>query len=272
MDPTQQTLLMKLYRSDRGSLTVAEMQLRRQLIADFKDVAAGVEADVYQTFAAMGGEEWDFTAVRRAGRDRYLLDQINNRIQALGGTIQDNLGDGLLDQFKQAYLDGVERIDKVTPESVEVVNGLLPDQEIFNVLAEPWSGAKFSDRLGLITDDMAHNVQHEIIKSMMAGESWQETGRRIRSEMGTQGQGSVWRAEMVARTELSHAMNMANAQLYDDNSDILEEPVWVAHPGACDICRENHGRPVSEVGYPPDDSHPNCECGVLAYPKADVLQ
>jgi hypothetical protein len=29
-----------------------------------------------------------------------------------------------------------------------------------------------------------------------------------------------------------------------------------------------HGRSVSEVGRPPDDSHPNCVCDILAVPKS----
>lgn len=269
LDPDQKTLLMKLYRSSRASLTTAEARQRAELIRLFKDTASKIEADIFQTFNAMGGEKWDYNFVRRVGRQQQLLSQVNNRIQMLGGAIQGNFDDNLLDHFKKTWLDGAYRLDVLTPESINIRTGLLPDREIMAILDQPWNGGRFSDRLGLITDDMAHRVQQEITRSMMAEESWQQTARRIRGEMGTTGQKSVWRAEMVARTELSRAQTLANAQLYDENKDVIEEVVWVTHPQACEeICIPNHGKLVSEVGYPPEDSHPNCRCSVLAVPKS----
>lgn len=270
LDADQQNLLLKLYRSDQGVLTASEARMRAELLRLFRQTSDQIEADIFQTFNYMGaGDGWDFNAVRRVGRLQQLLAQVTNRIRALGGQMGGSFSDGLLDQFKTTWTDSSYRLDVLTPESTNIKFGLLPDREIVAVLNEPWSGARFSDRLGVITDEMAHNVRQQIIKSMMAEESWQDTARRIRSEMGTSGQKSVWRAEMVARTELAHAQTVANAALYAENKDVIEQVVWVAHPGACDeICIPNHGRPVEEVGYPPEDSHPNCRCSILAVPKS----
>lgn len=264
----QSNVLMKLYRSSRSGLTANEIQTQAEMLRLYKDAASDVESDVFRVFDDLGGKTWDYNLVRRVGRDQQLLQQINNRIQALGGQVEGVLGDGLLDQFKTTWLDSAYRLDVLTPDSVNMKFGLLPDREIASILDEPWNGARFSQRLGLITTEMAQGVQNQIARSMISGEGWQDTARRIRNMMGTSGQQSVWRAEMIARTELAHAQTTANTMLYDDNSDVIEEVIWVAHPGACDECRANHGKPVSKVGYPPENSHPNCVCDILAVPKA----
>lgn len=264
----QKSLLMRLYKSSRATATAAEARQRIEIIKLFQATAEEIEADIFKVFRSMPGDAWDYNSVRRVGRDKQLLDQINNRLRALDATVKGSLGDGLLDSFKRTWLDSAYRLDVLTPSSSSIKFGLLPDREIAAMLNEPWSGARFSDRLGLITDDAAHRVKQEIVKSMMAGEAWGDTARRIRSEMGTGGQKAVWRAEMVARTELAHAQELANTELYAENEDVIDEVVWIAHPGACEkICKPKHGLPVSVVGVPPDDSHPNCVCDQLAIPR-----
>lgn len=267
LDSEKKSLLLKMFRADGRTLSASEARAKAELIRLFKDASADIEADIFRTFTQMGGDKWDFNAVRRVGRLQQILDQMTNRVNALGAQMQSSFDDGLLDQFKQSWLKAAERLDAVTPLEQRINLGILPDREILAVVNEPWNGARFSDRLGVITDDMAHVVRHEIIKSMMAEESWQETARRIRGQMGTKGQRAVWRAEMVARTELARAQTTANAMLYGENDDVIEKVVWVAHPGACPKCTRKHGRNVDVVGYPPEDSHPNCRCAIMAVPK-----
>lgn len=262
----QRSLLWRLYRSSRGNLTANEAALKRELLSQFQAVARGINADIANTFDNLGATRWDLQIARKLGRDQALFAQIKDRIQQLGGKITDITARGLVKQFKQAYTDSAYRLDVMTPETVEIKFGLLPDQEILSMVAEPWKGADFSQRLGIITDEMAGNIKTTLVRSMMAQESWQDAARRIRGEMGTAGQRSVWRAEMIARTELAHAQELATEVFNNENADVIEDEVWIAHPYACDECKDNHGEPVSAVGRPP--LHPNCLCDVLAVPKS----
>lgn len=265
----QQDLLWKLYRSSRSELTTAELQQQEELIAQFQAAASDIEADVYKVFGDLRMDNWDLNSVRRIGRDKQLLDQINNRIRALGGEVKGTLNDGLLDQFKQSWVDGAYRLDALTPDSISINTALMPDREIMALLDTPFNGASFSDRLGIITDDMAHQIKQALLRSMIEGESWQEAARRIRDQMGTEGQKSVWRAEMISRTELARAQELANAQLYAQNDDVIEKVIFIAHPGACDECRERHGEVLTDPSeYPPWSTHPNCVCDALAVPKS----
>ena len=263
----QRSTLWKLYRGSRRALTRGEMASRAKLVGLFRDTATEIEADIFSAFNRLPGETWDYGLVRRIGRDKELLDQVNDRIGALGYKVEGSLSDDLIDQFKQTWIDGAYRLDALTPASANIRFGLLPDREIIALLDTPWSGARFSQRLGLINNDMAARIKSQILRSMMAEESWSDTARRIRDEMGAKGQRSVWRAEMVARTELAHAQTTANMMVYADNADVIEKIIWIAHPGACPKCLAKHGKSVLVVGYPPEDSHPNCVCDILAVTK-----
>ena len=265
----QRGLLWKLYRESQNRLTAAERALKRELLSNYRAVAGDIQQDIGRVFSSLDTDKWGLSQARRVGHDRALWAQIDDRIRALGGATQKSFDDALLNQYKTAYVDAGYRLDSLTPDSVTIKFGLLPDREILAILDEPWKGARFSERLGVISDEMAGEIKKQLVRSMMSEESWQDAARRIRSEMGTAGQRSVWRAEMIARTELAHAQELANAQFNEENSDVLEDEVWVAHPGACEeICIPNHGQSVSEVGRPPTDSHPNCVCSVLAIPKS----
>ena len=268
LQPEQRGLLWKLYRSSRSRLTANELQLKSELLNMFQQTADDISQDVGNIFSRMGTTEWNLQDARRLAHDRALFMQIDDRVRALGGQMQGTFDEALLNQYKNAYLDAGYRLDMLTPDSTNIKFGMVPDQVIVSMLSEPWAGARFSDRLGLITSEMSSTIKHELIRSMMAQESWADAARRIRDQMGTAGRRSVWRAEMIARTELARAQNLANSKLYEDNDDVIADVVWVAHPGACDICVGKHGEPVREVGTPPEDSHPNCSCDQLAIPKS----
>jgi hypothetical protein len=265
----QQSVLWRLYRSSRSQLTAREDAMRRELLGLFRAAADEIQGDISRTFAAIGKDNWSLQLARRLGRQEALFKQIDDRIKALGGRLKKTFDDRLSQQYKRTYADAAYRMDMITPGSAQLSFGLMPDREIVAMLSEPWSGARFSDRLGLITSEMRSNIKHELLRSMMAEESWQAAARRIRSEMGTTGQRSVWRAEMISRTELARAQDAANAQFAKDNDDIIEREIWVAHPGACeDVCKPKHGKDVEDVGRPPEDSHPNCVCATMAIPKS----
>lgn len=257
--------LLDVYRATRRKLTAGELAQRRELVNLFKQASSDIEADIYSIFRRLGQDNWDVEAVRRIGGRKAILDQINNRLRALGADIDGTLSDGLLDQFKKTYAHAAYQLDALTPPSTGIRFGMMPDQEIMAMLNEPFLGVRFSDRLGFINDQMASDIQKQLTASLVAQDSWQDAARRIRDEMGTQGQRSVWRAEMIARTELARAQEMANKELFDQNDDVIEKVVWVAHPTACDECKDKHGENVDVVGYPP--AHPNCVCSALAVPK-----
>ena len=265
----QSDLLMKLYRASRAGLSVQQRAMQQELVGLFQGAADDIEQDIGRTFAKLGTDQWSLASARRIAQDKVLFAQIEDRVHSLGGALQHSFDTNLTNGYKEAYLDAGYRLDVLTPGSINIKFGLLPDQMIVQMVNETWSGGRFSDRLGIINSEMVSNIKHSLLRSMMAEESWADAARRIRGQMGVSGQKSVWRAEMVARTEMSHVAELAAEQIRTDNEDVIDDSIWVAHPGACpEVCLPNHAQPISEVGSPPNDSHPNCECGTMDVPKS----
>ena len=66
------------------------------------------------------------------------------------------------------------------------------------------------------------------------------------------------RALVIARTEMLGAYRDASLDTYRANSDVCTGWVWMASPGACDICAdEDGGEHTLDESF---SSHPNCRC------------
>lgn len=269
LDPNARSRFWTLYSASENRLKATELAERRALLRALKDATADLEGSVAAEFARAGEGGWNIARLRRLGRYDAFLRQIEDRIRALGGTIESSVERAMLRNFKQAYAETGFRLAQMTPESVGLSFDMLPDHAILALSHEPFSGADFSERIGLITDEMAHRIKKELTTSMIQGDSWSAVARRIRDFMGTRGRGAMWRADMIARTEITRAQELGAAQLYKENEDVIEKVVWLAHPGACPICAGLNGTevdPDDEDTLPPEASHPNCRCTTQAVP------
>lgn len=265
----QRRAFWRLYSAKQNRLTRAEARQRRLLIDLFRRASKDIEARVAQEFAQAGVEQWDLQTMRRTGRDLALFRDIQARIGALGAQADARLEAAMTGHFKRSWLQSAWKLDELTPPHISVMTDLLPDGEILALVKRPFEGANFSQRLGIITDDMAHDIQRGLTRSMISGESWLQAARRIRGEMGTRGRKAAWRAEMIARTEITRAQEMANYEFTQANEDVIEKVVWMAHPGACPICRKLNGRVLKDASdYPPALSHPACTCDAVPVPRS----
>jgi len=264
----QQSAFWRLYSAKQNYLTADEAQERRLLIELFRQATKDIEVHVARIFSEQGTDKWDLQTMRRFGRDKALFEQIKQRIQTLNADLNQRVEQAMTNHFKKAWFRNAHKLDSLTPASTSIQFGIIPDYNILALLHRPFGGAMFSDRIGLITDEMAENIRRELLRSMISGESWNQAARRIRDEMGTRGRKAVWRAEMVARTELTRAQEMGTFQFNEENKDVIDKVVWVAHSGACEDCRALDGKVLKkEDDYPPNPSHPNCTCDAMAIPK-----
>jgi len=264
----QRNTFWKIYSANQNSLTRDEATQRRILIDLLRDASKDIEQHAARTFSDLGVENWDLQTMRRMGRDRVLFEQIRQRLQALNSNLNSHVEQAMLSHYKKSYYRQAYKMDSITPPDVGIRFDIMPDHEIIAMLHRPFEGAMFSDRLGLITDEMAGNIHSELTRSMIDGESWNQAARRIRGEMGTRGRKAMYRSEIIARTEIARAQEMGSQQFNRDNDDIIDKVVWVAHAGACDDCRAMNGTVLEDPeDYPPEASHPNCTCCSQAIPK-----
>jgi len=257
----------RLYRGRQVDLNVAEVAQRRELRGLFRAALEDLNNEVRQSFDAVGVEKWDLATMRRTGRQDFLFRQIVNRIEALGGQTNGAIERSLVAQFKRAYAHGAYSAQELGANPEAIRFGIIPDQEILGMLYQDYQGANFSQRLGIITDDMAHRIQQGLMRSMIDQESWLQAAKRIRGEMGTSGRAATSRAEMIARTELRRASSLGGYQFRLENEEAIGKTVWLAHAGACPVCVDLDGRELDgPEDYPPALSHPNCTCTYMDLP------
>ncbi len=261
----QRKTFWRMFTQKQRNLEAAEIAQRQALRKLYRDALDDIERQISDNFRDT--DNWDLATMRRTGRQRFLYQQIVDRIRSLGGRVDEVAVQTTLDQFKQAYAFGAYQQESFGQDPQAIKFGLLPDRDIVSMLSQDFNGADFSTRLGLITDDMAHNIQTELTRSMIAEESWGQAARRIREWMGSGSGTAFWRANMIARTELRRASSLGGYQFAQENEDIIDRTVWLAHAGACPICIELDGDELEgPEDYPPFQSHPNCTCSHMDLP------
>lgn len=215
---------------------------------------------------------------------RLQLDQVSFR------TIEQRMGllkQSVIDQFNtditQFYMDGYNRtaymLDQATPSNVDIGYQAPPDVFISDYLNTPWKGARFSERLGVITDLMSRDIQGQLVMSMISGDSVSKMASRIRDFVGVpddenlvtrpRASAQLYRATMIARTEMIRAARLAQQKIFDENDDIMDGKYWTTKPGffkVCDECQDRDGLTPDEIDELDDDleddppGHPNCRC------------
>jgi SPP1 gp7 family putative phage head morphogenesis protein len=135
----------------------------------------------------------------------------------------------------------------------------------------PWKGAMFSERLGVINDKMARNIQILTDNAMVNGWSVPDLSQAIREEVGIpleerlltrpRASSAKSRADMISRTEMMRAADLAKEKLYKDNKALVKDERWLASdlPNVCDECDMNNGKLFSDLGVRPS-LHPRCAC------------
>lgn len=109
------------------------------------------------------------------------------------------------------------------------------------------------DRIGPIAAVVA---EAEIADGITRGLHPDEIGKRLRDAL----QQTLYRGQLIARTEMYRSYREANRAVFHENADVIDKWVWCAHPGSrtCAACLAMDGEefPTDE----PMGSHPNCRC------------
>lgn len=127
---------------------------------------------------------------------------------------------------------------------------------------------------GLITNlsnDLTEQIRHHIFRGIAEGQSIPEIAKAIKNSGLQPLNGSTLtayqRATMIARTEVSRAMNTGKLQSYANYGVEMVDVVTAGDERVCEICiynEENNPHPINES----DElcpAHPNCRCTVIAH-------
>lgn len=243
----------------------------KALQAKWSEFQARLEADIYKIHSQLfAGQEPSYADFVKFGADKQIEGAIYSELQRLHQSVDDGRVDYLVDQYKDAYNTTAWALDNAIPET-DITYNLPPELQIRQFVTDDWDNM-FVTRNMKEYYFLANDLKTEIARAMIQGESVSELRDRIIGIIGTEDDGYRYRAERIARTELLGAANRARTHIYNHNSDVIEDVVWIT--GAlgdgrlCDDCLERAGKTRSEVediaveqelGVEPP-IHPNCRC------------
>lgn len=142
-------------------------------------------------------------------------------------------------------------------------------EHIDSVLSERWVGANYSDRVWENTSAMADRLGEIVRTNVATGKSWKRCLDDIREFMATPGEGGLYAAERLLRTETARVLNEMSAEASIDIGMERYRFIAVLDLKTSEDCRRHDGlkdpdtkefytyrkRKVG-VNFPP--LHPNC--------------
>lgn len=246
------------------------VKLMRKVILDLERINSSFLAQEAPTYSG-----W-----KQLQLDVQSAQAVAARMNGFRQEFTDTLASDIRDFYKLSYNTATWAIDQTTPVNIDPSYNLPTDNMIDLMMAEPWAGSRFSDRIWAITDQWAQQIQNQLIDSIRTGDSVQEMASSIRDFVGVpsderlvtrpRASAQLYRATLIARTEMIRAGRDAQEKVFKDNSDLLDggpmtNKVWSAKPGlvgVCDDCRDKDGHTpeeILEMGLDLEE-HPNGRC------------
>jgi len=139
----------------------------------------------------------------------------------------------------------------------------LDSRALAKILAYPWSGADFSDRLWDNKDKLYRNLKQTMTQGLIQGQSYAKMTTNLSDKMNV----SIKQANRLVRTETQHFMNQANFDTYAEAGIEKYQFTAAMEENTCAECASLDGRifKLSEAAvgdnYPP--IHPDCRCSTI---------
>jgi len=282
---TQAEVIQKITDHSMRVMRGLENQNMDAIIGSYRTAQDNIIADLQKMFRVeqFGTPgQWTLPEMEMAGRSARLFNSINQNLRALGQQTTDIIERADVEQFKNSRARSAYALDSATPPSYSVKLPIIPDQSIRALVSEPFQGAMFSQRIGLVTDEMASNIRNQLIQSMINGESMPQAAERVADVLGASNlanpRSGANRALTIARTEVMRAQNIGRFSVYMDNDDIMAGPAekswrWVVTPDdrLCKWCLRREGKTPDEIEDMPAGGdpwgakkepplHPHCRC------------
>jgi len=275
MAQTQKQVIQKATAQGMKAMRQQEERSIKALLAAFEEAQAKLKQKLAVIFE-QAGDAWDLGQMEYTGRLASLMAEVQRVIGELQGHLTGGLSNAAVEQFQESLRRSAYMLDQATPSNIAINVPVIPTEAAHALVATPYKGAMFSQRIGLISNAMASDIRDELVQSMINGESMRDAAKRVASVLaGEDGTGGyLSRAEAIARTEIMRAQNMGRASIFDANSDIMEDSAeWVATEDdrLCEWCMRRDGMSQEEIKKAPQGEdpwgndnvpplHPHCRC------------
>jgi len=279
----QKEVIARLNEQIRKSLRANQDEFAASVTSNFDDVMGRACDDLDRFFQASfsGQGQLNYTDYKRLQMDVTELRMLKPFLDATRQATEARLEQALTEMYWDSYRMNAWLLDQTTPPNINInsmqplgsdlANDIYLQTYIRSQIMATWEGAMFSQRLGVITDKMARNIQTITDNAMVNGWSVPDLSLAIRQEVGIspderlitrpRASAAKSRADMISRSEMSRASDLARENMFDQNKKLVNDEQWLASDlgNMCEECEDNDGQLLSDIGERPP-LHPRCAC------------
>lgn len=205
----------------------------------------------------------------RISRLKALRSQLADVAAKYAGLEEDRFSERLASTYSQSYLTGAHTAYKLGL-GVSVDYARFNEQQLKNVVYQPWAGSDFSRRIWQnYTEFLPEMLTDVALKSTFFGWSYQKAAKEFANRLATFEKSNLHR---LIRTELGHVQEQATLDFYHDAKQEKYQFLAALESRTCEQCRAldmkvfDVSKAVVSGNYPL--IHPYCRCTTI--PAQDV--
>ena len=194
--------------------------------------------------------------------DRFNeMEKVENNIintrNILANTAITVTGATLLKGYVDSYYKTANIIDKGV--SININYKLLRKEFVEAVINAQFEKMTYSDRIWNNTNKLANKLYDTIGRGITEGTSIQKLSKEVKDAFGV----NSFQSTRLVRNEMARVVSQAQDQIYHDNSDIIQELLFVAtlDNRTSDICQNldtNRYKLTDDYPKIPEDTHIQC--------------
>lgn len=233
------------------NLRQVEKQMRKYYQTTAKRVIKDFE-DTYNKVLKSVEEGKQITPADLYKLDKYwnLQGQLRQELEKLG----EKEVVALTKAFELNFFEVYYSLTIEGMEAFSTIDNAMVQQMINSIWVA--DGKTFSQRIWNNTERLMETLNEELINVVVAGKKTTDLKNKLQERFGV----SYRRADMLARTELTHIQTEAAKQRYKDYGIEYVEVLVDEDAKTCDKCKELIGKKFPVNGVMPLPVHPNERC------------
>lgn len=205
------------------------------------------------------------SARARLSRLEALQLAMRNKLWEVYGETKDSLGTVL----RETYTDETYHNEYMRQQMEGKFSAMaqIPSEQVDEVLKKPWAtdGSNWSDRIWASREKLSAQLQGELVRCLVTGESPVKAGRRIAERMGV----GQRQAARLVNTECTYAQTLADKNTANEMGVKKMQYLATLESHTCDTCGSLDKKliPVNDIlpGLNAPPIHPNCRCTLVPY-------
>ncbi len=208
------------YKNGQRFVDALTPKLEKQIVKEYTTALKEIRATMAEFYAKYPMTYQEMAKYNRLEKLESSVKQILNQMnKSVTSTTEKALGD--------IYTNSYQVMNFALDNNFGFHYGLPPQKAIVEAINNPISGIKVTESLGRNRDYIIQEINGEITRGLIRGDSYAQMGRNIKRRL----EGNVNKNTLrIARTEAHKVQSIAQQDSYDyaESKGVVGKKVWVA--------------------------------------------